>query len=239
MLRVACLCPTYKRPRLVANALACFEAQTYPYRRLFVLDDANQFPPMFAARYQMEATPERYPSLPAKYARLMDLARDFDAIAVWDDDDIYLPHHLAVSLTGIQRGHLWSKPSQVHTLVDSPKIEDAAGRFHGSLVFRRDWLADQGGWPATGRMDFDLQLIARSQAAAAPWDPCTLAAPSYVFRWASTGDYHSQAYSTGPADEGWYHRHPGNARAATHAGPLLPQADAETADWLRLYGHAP
>ena len=46
-MKVACLCPTYGRPRLLANALAQFQAQTHPAedRRLFILEDAGQIGP--------------------------------------------------------------------------------------------------------------------------------------------------------------------------------------------------
>lgn len=43
-MKVACLCPTFGRPRLLANALAQFQAQVYPQdlKRLFILEDAGQ-----------------------------------------------------------------------------------------------------------------------------------------------------------------------------------------------------
>lgn len=40
---VTCVCPTYKRPQLLQNALACFLAQEYERKHLVILDDAGQF----------------------------------------------------------------------------------------------------------------------------------------------------------------------------------------------------
>ena len=41
---VSCLCPTYRRPQLLENSIACFLAQNYPAdrRELVVLDDAGE-----------------------------------------------------------------------------------------------------------------------------------------------------------------------------------------------------
>lgn len=42
---ISCVCPTYKRPHMLRNSLACFLAQDYPKDRceLIILDDAGQY----------------------------------------------------------------------------------------------------------------------------------------------------------------------------------------------------
>jgi hypothetical protein len=72
--------------------------------------------------------------------------------------------------------------------------EDATGRFHASLAFRREAFERIGGWPLTKRGDFDQQLIARLTAIEAPGDPCQLDSPSSIFRWGQTNAYHGQAF---------------------------------------------
>jgi Glycosyltransferases involved in cell wall biogenesis len=43
---ISCLCPTYKRPTLLANAIACFLQQDYDGpAELIVLDDAGELLP--------------------------------------------------------------------------------------------------------------------------------------------------------------------------------------------------
>ena len=39
---VSCLCPTYRRPQMMANTIPCFITQDYPAdrRELIILDDA-------------------------------------------------------------------------------------------------------------------------------------------------------------------------------------------------------
>jgi hypothetical protein len=46
--------------------------------------------------------------------------------------------------------------------------EDATGRFHASLAFRREIFDRIGGWPLTKRGDFDQQLITRLHVIEAP-----------------------------------------------------------------------
>ena len=84
--------------------------------------------------------------------------------------------------------------------------EDAKGRFHASLAFRREAFDRIGGWPLTKCRDFDQQPIARLTAIEAPGDPCQLDSPSGILRWSQTNAYHGQAFMRGPEDEGWYER---------------------------------
>ncbi len=104
-MRLLVLCPTYGRPRLLANAVACFEAQTYPDRRMVILDDAGQIAPQTGLGWELFSTPERFASLPLKYDWLLHQARgDWDAAVVWDDDDIYLPWHLSAVADALWQG---------------------------------------------------------------------------------------------------------------------------------------
>jgi hypothetical protein len=202
---VSCLCPTYRRPKLLENSIACFLAQDYPAdrRELIVLDDAGELQNQIGDGWQIISIPRRFRSLPEKFNALTGLARG-EILVVWEDDDIYLPHHIS-SHVAAMAGHLWSKPSKVLSdYTGEIQEEDAAGRFHASLAFTRRALEQVGGWPMTLRGDFDQQLIARLNAVGFAGDPCEFADPAYVFRWGSTGAYHGQALMTGPADESWY-----------------------------------
>ncbi len=130
--KVACLCPTYGRPTVLANGVSCFLAQHYPANklRLYVLDDAGQFvmPATYsAAAYEHHTPPSssyahpapniflvsfanRFPSITSKYQYLLKMAKAFDPDIwlVWDDDDVYLPdyvsQHVEVHLAALQPG---------------------------------------------------------------------------------------------------------------------------------------
>ena len=61
-MNVLCVCPTYGRPRLLANAVACFLAQDHPeaHRKLLILDDADQIKSQDHGAWQVISTPERF-----------------------------------------------------------------------------------------------------------------------------------------------------------------------------------
>ena len=196
---VSCLCPTYRRPTLLANSIACFLAQDYPAdrRELIVLDDAGDLENQIGEGWQLISIPRRFRSLPEKFNTLAGLAQG-QILVVWEDDDIYLPHHITSHLAAMN-GHLWSKPSKVLSLYTGElQEEDATGRFHASIAMTRQAFDQCCGWPLTMRGDFDQQLLARLAAIGPSADPCTVAGPGYVFRWGSTRSYHGQSMMSGP-----------------------------------------
>ena len=204
---VSCLCPTYRRPQMMGNTIPCFIAQDYPEncRELIILDDADELKNDSCAGWQIISIPRRFRSLPEKFNALAGLAQG-EILVVWEDDDIYLPHHISSHVAALE-GHLWSKPSKVLSdYTGTIAEEDASGRFHASLAFRREIFDFIGGWPLTKRGDFDQQLIARLSAIEPPGDPCQIESPAYIFRWSQTHAYHGQSFMRGPEDEGWYER---------------------------------
>ena len=112
---IVCLCPTYKRPKMLASMVKCFESQTYENRFLIISDDAGTYIPQEGdyGRWLLHTTENRFPDLSTKYNALFanipySLVDDwantslYDCfredrqmiISVWEDDDIYLPNYL-------------------------------------------------------------------------------------------------------------------------------------------------
>ncbi len=233
---ISCLCPTFRRPKLLANILACYLAQDYPpeRRELLILDDTGEFAPQSGPGWELCSVSRRFHSLPEKYNALAGLARG-DHLAIWEDDDVYFPWHLSAHAQTLARGG-FSKPSRVWCLHDGRLAQEhAAGRFHASVAFSRETSQLCGGWPLTLRGDFDLQFLKRLGEASPVADPCETHHPGYVFRWMSTQAYHGQAFMRGPENEDWY------ARCAQVAAPSLPLPgrlepimDPETAALMRV-----
>ncbi len=97
---ISCIMPTYGRPDYVNESVKMFMDQDYPKdrRELIILNDCSgQF-------FTTEISPEhnikiinkkyRYENLGQKRNATIDLAKG-DLIAIWDDDDIYLPWRLS------------------------------------------------------------------------------------------------------------------------------------------------
>ena len=239
---VCCLCPTYRRPQLLENALACFLAQTYPAdkRFLLILDDAGQITPQETASWKIVSTPTRYPSLPAKYNALAALATTWkkpDIFVIWEDDDIYLPWHIQVSVQA-SKATQWAKPSRIWSLFRRVlHSEPGAGRFHASLTVHRALLEAVGGWPETRQANFDQQFLHRLTQAGLPGDPCDSAPPSYVFRWETTKAYHGQSFMRSPEDVQWYDTVANVAAPAVPVQTVVPRFDLETSNLLIAFGH--
>ena len=212
--KLACLCPTYKRPQMLANALACFLAQGYPPDRckLFILDDAGQIDPGFfmANRWQIGTTSVRYDNLSDKFNQLARIASDLfpdpDGYVIWEDDDVFLPWHLDQIGRAFNSGVRFWQPRTVFSNYAKPRgevqIEETGGRFHSSWAYRRDLFLEVGGYPQTSRLDFDQQMGAKCRAADSDpqiWKRLPDFYPSYVYRWGSGPWNGSQAAEEGYA----------------------------------------
>lgn len=213
---VVCLCPTYRRPDLLENAIACFERQDYPADRrwLVVMDDSGELANVYEEGWSLWLTFRRFGSLCEKYnamARAFSDPNATDIYMVWEDDDVYFPNHISAHVDAyVKAGAIgkpaWSKPPYVwtthpHRFNRSPWVENAAGRFHGSISLTREMFDAVGGWPNTKAPNFDQQFMANMAAIAEPLKP---QAPwSYVFRWQDTNAYHGQAFG-----DDWWDRIP-------------------------------
>ncbi|MFM7166560.1 MAG: glycosyltransferase, partial [Planctomycetaceae bacterium] len=92
---VSCLCPTYRRPQMMGTTTLAFHSQDYPEdrRELIILDDAGELQNDACGGWQIISIPRRFRSLPEKFNAIAGLAKG-DILVVWEDDDIYLPHHI-------------------------------------------------------------------------------------------------------------------------------------------------
>ena len=102
-----------------------------------ILDDAGELQNDACGGWQIISIPRRFRSLPEKFNAIAGLAKG-DILVVWEDDDIWLPHHISTHVRAME-GRLWSKPSFVlSSYTGRLEQEDATGRFHASLAFRRE-----------------------------------------------------------------------------------------------------
>lgn len=192
-MRITAVCCTLRRPRELANAVACWLAQDYPaeLRELVILDDdpepSSGWQSQQGDGWRIVRMNERAPNLAAKHNLAASLAYRADVIIVWDDDDLYAPWHLSAIAKTLQT-HRWAAPSQVWSNYwkrDGVPIrrDDATGRMHGAWGFRRECLVAAGGWPQIDGLHFDQMLGAKLRAIAEPGDPCQFGPPSYCYRW--------------------------------------------------------
>jgi hypothetical protein len=189
-MKIACICSTFNRPQCLAESIECFQRQTCPLekRELIILDDAGQYAEQTGPGWWLLSIGKRFRTLGEKRnATAALVSADVDALAVWDDDDIYLPWHLekAAELLSSPKGVGWSRPEVVWN--DHPKMlkrKSTGGLFHGAWVFTREAFVRAHGYPAM-QSGQDQGLAKRFRRAGvlsgSPASP-----PSFVHRWGTS-----------------------------------------------------
>lgn len=187
-MKIAVVCVTYNRPRQLGQMIRCFERQDYPERELVILDDAGQYPPMEGPGWRLISVCQRFPTLGEKRnaaARLV--SPDVEALAVWDDDDLYLPWALRASAAALEAA-AWSRPSLVlHPQPDGAlRQHRTGGLFHSGWAYRRETFDRAGGYPHIDNGE-DQGLAARFHRLGIGWaDPLAQGfQPFLVYCWAS------------------------------------------------------
>ncbi len=175
---ITCLCPTYGRFQLLRRALACFLAQTYPNKHLVILNDAPA--PLSLARgaahgsaYSSEwvvlglrivnVEPGSTANLGEKRQWLLELAHT-PLVALWDDDDVYLPWHLDDCVDALALGIGCTKVRSAWVLNEG----HITGRYSmgndASMAFWRDRALELGGYPPRQRGQ-NIGLLRKFEAA--------------------------------------------------------------------------
>ena len=185
-MKIAVVCATYNRPRQLGQMIRCFQQQDYADRELVILDDAGQYPPTEGPLWRLVSRSMRFSTLGEKRnaaARLV--SSDVEALAVWDDDDLYMPWALRASAAALEQAP-WSRPGLVlHPQPDgSLRQHRTGGLFHSGWAYRRDVLDRAGGYPPINNGE-DRGLASRFHGlGVAEADPLTLGfLPFLVYRW--------------------------------------------------------
>ncbi len=187
-MKIAAVCCTFLRPKQLGHLIRCFERQDYPpeLRELVILDDAGQYDDQRGDRWRLVSVAWRFPSLGEKRnAAAAMIEDDTRAIAVWDDDDLYLPWALRASAEALRIAP-WSRPSLVlHPRTDARLAQHrTGGLFHGGWAYRRDTFDGVGGYPPRNNGE-DQALAARfAESGVESADPCELGfRPFYIYPW--------------------------------------------------------
>jgi len=110
---VSCIMPTYGRPDFVGEAIAMFLAQDYPRKELIILNDcAGQVLEFSHPEVVIINEEQRYPTLGQKRNAAISRSKG-ELLAVWDDDDVYLPWRLSFSVGEMERyGSEFYRPTE-------------------------------------------------------------------------------------------------------------------------------
>jgi hypothetical protein len=157
---------------------------------LIILDDAGQYKSQEGDRWRLISLKRRFRKLGRKRNAAVALAGDrFDAYAVWDDDDFYLPWALSASVRALEEAP-WSRPSVI-LLEDghaSGRLRQhaAGGAYHAAWAYRREAFEAVKGYPSMNNGE-DRGFARRlEKAGIAEADPVSLGfRPFFVARFNS------------------------------------------------------
>ncbi|MHC4718055.1 MAG: glycosyltransferase family 2 protein [Planctomycetota bacterium] len=225
-MKITAVCVTYKRPYSLARLIGCFEAQDYPDRELVILDDAGQYDDQEGPGWRLRSMPQRYATLGAKRNAALAMTHG-DAVAVWDDDDCYLPWALSACAAALERAP-WCRPGLIlianadrtltrhQTWTGSPRRK----LFHAAWAFRRELLT---GYPNVNSGE-DQRLMSSLLLAKTPEaDPIELGHRPYcVVSWARepAGECPKLSWM----EDGWKHNQ--GLPAPKWVGHILPTLPA-------------
>ena len=192
-MKIAAVCCTYLRPKQLGRILWCFQQQDYHDRELLILDDAGQYDNQHGDRWRLVSTHQRYPTLGEKRnAAAALVGDDVEAMAVWDDDDGYLPWALSSCVVALEKAP-WSRPSVVLLPQANGSLRQHAtgGLFHGGWAYWQAAFQSVGGYPAINSGE-DQALARRMKSAGiAEIDPIAMGCrPFYIYPWGRQRRWH-------------------------------------------------
>lgn len=149
------LCPTFRRMQLLEEVIDCFFSQDYSEQaEMIILDDAGDWAPANIHKNnrscQIISIERRFASLGEKRNALLGLASlESNAIAFWDDDDLYLPHALTAMAAALERGELAYPSAYLEQVGNACQITERKEQDFclPSWGFSRELLKNMGGFP--------------------------------------------------------------------------------------------
>jgi glycosyltransferase involved in cell wall biosynthesis len=200
-MKIAAVCITWRRPKLLGRLIECFNRQTYENRELVILDDSGQYPSQPSGdRWRMVSVGQRFRTIGEKRNAAAALASgDVAAYAVWDDDDTYLPWALEASVHALQ-SNPWVQPRQTlewdsggtwHRQETFSRERPDHIAYHGCWSYLREAFINVGGYPAAVSEDWDLARRMRDRYGPAGDTICgQFPAPFYAYSRQTSGTWH-------------------------------------------------
>jgi hypothetical protein len=222
-MKIDCLMGTYGRYTLACEALACFLQQSVSAQATLLI--YNQHPvPLRFDHPRVRVVNEAPPAGSLRYIRqrmheLADPAAEL--IHWWDDDDLYLPWHLADCVRHIN-GHVAWKPASCWLSEGNVTFSRHVNTFEGAWVFRADYLKAA---PLLTHPTYTDHPVIKQTVEAGQLATTELAGrTSYIYRWA-IGTEHVSAYGGSGSEEAqlgniaWWRRRSTDVRADGNLEP--------------------
>ena len=195
---ISCVCMTYGRTWLLAEAIESYLRQDYAgTSELLIVNDFEGLTLLLTTSgckpnqsIRVVNLPHRMTSLNDKFDFGVKLAVH-ELVCMWDDDDISLPHRLSQSA---QAWHDMGQPGYLshshHYNLDAGKRPTIIPRgIHGADMFTRTAYLALGGSSGEGHNDENFVAKAKEDGIFDVHDNGQ--APAYVYRWGGITAHHS------------------------------------------------
>jgi len=189
---VSCACLTYGRPHVLEEAIESFLRQDYAgEKELLILNDFDKQELHFDhPQVKVVNVNKRFKTIGEKRNASVALC-SHDNIFVWDDDDIYLPHRISLSMKKLTKEMPFFKTSNAFFL-NIGQMSIKSNLFHSSSCWRRELFNDVKGYLAIDSgQDYELEQemggLLEGLAVGTDVDAVEM---YYIYRWAHTKSYH-------------------------------------------------
>lgn len=199
---VSAMCLTYGRPQLLEEAIESFLRQDYngPKELVILNDRSDQMLVFDHPEVRIINVFGRFRTVGEKRNACAALCKH-DLLFVWDDDDIYLPWRLSISVCRLDATRGFYKSSRAWVLNDDKLSGPATNGFHSGSCFCRTLFDKVKGYPHIGSgQDWGIEH-AFDELVSPPKDDRSLKEEDlyYIYRWEGTGSYHLSGFGR---DEG-------------------------------------
>ena len=201
--KISCLCPTYGRPRQLEHAIESFLRQDYAgEKELIVLNDYGEQTLVFHhPQVKIYNVNDQIKPLGAKFNATAGLATG-DLLAIWEDDDIYLPWRLSYSVEHLNEHRIFHTASawfeeDMHKLVPSRNL------YHCNLLMSQEVFESVGKYSEvrdSGAIDVLLFDELRKRYGTITQEIAD-EHRFYIYRWGTSGAYHASGWSTNIVSE--------------------------------------
>jgi hypothetical protein len=202
------MCLTYGRPAVLEEAIQSFLLQTYPGdMELIVLND---FPLQTLIaddpRVKMINVSQRFRTIGEKRNAAAALSTH-DLLFVWDDDDIYLPHRIELSVERLSSNGRYFKPANALVLNDGKLQGPERNIFHSGGCWSRELFDRVNGYRHIGSgQDAEIENAFAAIVGNVGRPELPIQELFYLYRWSGTSSYHLSGFGKDP---------PGKSEGAT------------------------
>lgn len=191
--KISCYCCTYGRNNLLEEAIYSFLMQNYQNKELVIVNDHPEQKLIFEhPQVKIFNTESRILPLGKKY-NFAAYNCSGNILMPWDDDDIYLPWRMEVSLKYIKKGIFHTNQAFFEPSFKDLKL--STNLFQCNLAVRKKHFIAVKGYPETEASTLDVEFISKLKKLNGGniSQKIPIQDLFYVYRWGSTNNWHHSA----------------------------------------------